>query len=144
MVAAVQEATDKTGSKPRHREDNFVSRSLQLIGMRTWLSSAVGGWNSMSSLVPLVRNIDAVWELRLKERRALVLRDNLIIISGKVKDESSIFAALFKLKKLKKKKAARKGSKKKSRKLLSKSKKTGDGSSTSEHSTNSASVISGS
>ena len=142
MAAAVKEAADKSGANSSHRVDDFTLRSLQLIGMRIWLSSVVGGWNSMSKLVPLVQNIGAIWELRLKERRALVLRDNLIIISGKVKDESSIFAALFKLKKLKKK-VAKKGSKKKSNSSKSPPKKKGGAkASASEQATASASGVS--
>jgi hypothetical protein len=114
MATAIQDSSDKTISKSKQRGDNFVTRCLQLIGMRMWLSSVVGGWYSMSALVPLIRNVGAVWDLRLKERRALALRDNLIIISGKVKDESSIFATLFKTKKAKSKVFKKKRAKKKS------------------------------
>jgi hypothetical protein len=118
MAAAVKESSEKMIFKSKHSGEDVVSRCLQLTGMRMWLSSVAGGWNTMSALVPLTRNISAIWDLRLKERRALILRDNLIIISGKVKDESSIFAALFKTKKAKKKVMKKKpGKKKKSDKL---------------------------
>jgi hypothetical protein len=113
MTAVIKDVSDKTDLKSKQHGENFVSRCLRLTGMRMWLSSVVGGWNSMSTLVPLIRNVGAVWDLRLKERRALVLRDNLIIISGKVKDESSIFAALFKSKKAKTKLLNKKRTKKK-------------------------------
>jgi hypothetical protein len=108
IADAIKETLVKKSLKSNQIGADFVSRCLQLTGMRMWLSSVVGGWSCMSTLVPLTRNIAAIYELRLKERRALVLRDNLLIISGKVKDESSIFAALFKTKKAIKKKPLKK------------------------------------